>query len=127
MEPIPDKVEGGVIVKDSQGKPIGRVASGPRKDEPSDRILGVFLDNARDLIPIPPPTEEVLLKRWEPVVKDAHAVGLTAVHDALLQPNTIDFFHKLVGSDPPALRALTVRLQGKRRRVISPWVLRITF
>jgi len=57
-------------------------------------FLGVFLDNARDLIPIPLPTEEALLKRWNPVVKDAHAVGLTAVHDALLGQDMIDFFHK---------------------------------
>jgi len=28
MEPIPDKVDGGVIVRDSQGKPIGEAASG---------------------------------------------------------------------------------------------------
>ena len=54
----------------------------------------MFLDNARDLIPIPPPTEEALLKRLALVVKDAHAVGLTAIHDALLEPDTIDFFHK---------------------------------
>jgi len=94
MEPIPDKVDGGVIIRDSQGKPIGEAASGQRHDKLSNKFPGVFLDNARDLIPIPLPTEEALLKRWEPVVKDAHAVGLTAVHDALLQPNTIDFFHK---------------------------------
>ncbi|KAF9653004.1 hypothetical protein BDM02DRAFT_3088406 [Thelephora ganbajun] len=87
MEPIPEKVDGGVIVRDSSGKPVG-----------------VFLDNARDLIPIPPPTEEVLLKRWDPVVKDAHAVGLTAIHDALLQPNTIDFFHKQALEGNLALR-----------------------
>jgi len=94
MEPIPEKVDGGVIVRDSDGKPIGEVSSGRSQDGPSDRFLGVFLDNARDLIPIPLPTEEALLKRWDPVVKDAHAYGLTAVHDALLQPNMIDFFHK---------------------------------
>ena len=54
----------------------------------------MFLDNARDLVPIPPLTEEALLKRWAPVVKDAHAAGLTAIHDALLLPNMIDFFHR---------------------------------
>lgn len=95
MEPVPKEVEGGVIVRDSQGKPTGEAISERSRVDPlSDPLLGVFLDNARDLIPIPPPTEEVLLKRWSPVVKDAHAVGLTAIHDALLQPDTIDFFHK---------------------------------
>ena len=56
---------GQVIWKGSWNKPL------------SDGFLGVFLDNARDLIPIPPPTEEALLERWNPVVKDAHAVCLT--------------------------------------------------
>jgi hypothetical protein len=94
MDPIPEEVDGGVIMRDSHGKPIGKVPSERLQDEPSDQLLGVFLDNARDLIPIPTPTEETLLGRWDPVVKDAHAVGLTAVHDALLQPDTIDFFYK---------------------------------
>lgn len=94
MQPIPEKVDGGVIVRDSYGKPIGETTSEIPHDGLSDQFLGVFLDNARGLIPIPLPTEEALLKRWNPVVKDAHAVGLTAIHDALLSPDMIDFFHK---------------------------------
>lgn len=94
MEPIPEKVDGGVIVRDSHGKPIGKVTSERSWDVLSNKVQGVFLDNARDLIQIPPPTEETLMKRWEAVIRDAHAVGLTAVHDALLTPDTIDFFHK---------------------------------
>jgi hypothetical protein len=57
-------------------------------------FTGVFLDSARDLIPIPVASEDALLKRWELTVQDAHAVGLTAMHDALLDPYTIGFFHK---------------------------------
>ena len=94
MQPIPEKVDGGVIVRNPRGKPTGEVTPEKSQRDLSDQLLGVFLDNARDLIPIPPPTEEVLLRRWDPVVKDAHAVGLTAVHDALLKPDMIEFFHK---------------------------------
>ena len=101
--------------------PLGAIP----QDSPSDRILGVFLDNARDLIPIPLPTEETLLKRWGPVVKDAHAVGLTAVHDALLQPDTIDFFHKYDRSDSPHLASADslvhkAGVEGKPRRERRP-------
>jgi hypothetical protein len=84
MEPIPEKADNGVIVRDSRGKPVGEVTSEQSQDGPSDQFPGVFLDNARDLITIPPPTEEALLKRWDPVVEDVNAVGLAAVHDALL-------------------------------------------
>jgi len=58
------------------------------------RPPGVFLDNAQDLVPRPPPTEKQLLKRWSIMVKDAHAVGLTSVHDAGFSPISLKFFER---------------------------------
>jgi hypothetical protein len=94
MEPVPEKIDGAVIVRDSRRRPIGEVTSGQLQYPLSDKILGVFLDDAQDFIPIPPPIEEVLMKRWELVVRYVHAVGLTVIHDALLGQDWIDPFHK---------------------------------
>ena len=72
---IPDTVEGGVIERDEHGAPTG-----------------VFLDNAQDLIPRPTPTRKQLKRRFAAAVKDAHAVGLTSVHDAGFNPVSLEFF-----------------------------------
>ncbi|KAI0351006.1 hypothetical protein OH77DRAFT_1411838 [Trametes cingulata] len=77
ISPLPDEVEGGVIVRDSFGKPTG-----------------VFLDNAQDLIIRPEPTYKQLQKRFAATVKDAHSLGLTAVHDAGFNPMSLEFFRK---------------------------------
>ncbi|KAI8975925.1 amidohydrolase family-domain-containing protein [Trametes punicea] len=77
MEPLPDEVEGGVIIRDSFGKPTG-----------------VFLDNAQDLVIRPEPTHKQLQKRFAATVKDAHSVGLTAIHDAGFNPMSLEFFRR---------------------------------
>lgn len=74
---IPDHIEGGVIARDENGNPSG-----------------VFLDKAQDLVPKEPATEELLLSRWAAMVKDAHAVGLTSVHDAGFSPVSLQFFQR---------------------------------
>lgn len=76
---VPDHVEGGIIQRYPDGSPTG-----------------VFMDNARDIIGIPTPSDESLIKRWSYTVEDCLANGFTGVHDALLHPDTIDFFHKYV-------------------------------
>ncbi|KAH9851483.1 amidohydrolase family-domain-containing protein [Lenzites betulinus] len=77
MEPLPEEVEGGVIVRDSFGKPTG-----------------VFLDNAQDLVIRPEPTYKQLQKRFAATVKDAHSLGLTSVHDAGFNPMSLEFFRR---------------------------------
>ncbi|OCH90259.1 hypothetical protein OBBRIDRAFT_793498 [Obba rivulosa] len=77
MESLPDEVEGGVIIRDSDGNPTG-----------------VFLDNAQDMVIRPDPTYSMLQKRFATAVKDAHAVGLTAVHDAGFKPMSLAFFKR---------------------------------
>ncbi|KAI0702541.1 amidohydrolase family-domain-containing protein [Earliella scabrosa] len=79
MEPLPDEVEGGVIVRDASGQPTG-----------------VFLDNAQDLVVRPEPTYNQLQKRFAATVKDAHSLGLTSVHDAGFNPMSLEFFRRSI-------------------------------
>ncbi|KAF9792984.1 amidohydrolase 3 [Thelephora terrestris] len=92
MAPIPAHVEGGHIVRDETGNPTG-----------------VFLDNAQDLVPRPPPTEKQLLKRWSIMVRDAHAVGLTSVHDAGFSPVSLKFFECQAKNNNLPLRVYGMR------------------
>lgn len=72
-----EDVEGGIIFRYPDGTPTG-----------------VFMDNARELIHIPTASDTVLSKRWRLTVEDFWAHGFVAVHDALLDDGTIEFFHK---------------------------------
>ncbi|KAL1740761.1 amidohydrolase 3 [Schizophyllum fasciatum] len=76
--PYPDSdVEGGKIVRDEDGKPVG-----------------VFVDNAQTLIASPVYTDEDLLKKLTYTMNDALSYGITTVHDAKLDPKEIDFFYR---------------------------------
>jgi len=84
---VPDSVPGGKIFRYPDGTPTG-----------------VFMDNARDLIQIPTPSDDILSKRWQLTVKDFWEQGFVAVHDALLQDDTIDFFHNQAKNDSIGVR-----------------------
>ncbi|KAJ7681284.1 amidohydrolase family-domain-containing protein [Mycena rosella] len=73
--PLPSGVEGGVILTDDAGAPTG-----------------VLLDNAQELLKTPSLTEVDLMQRFSVAVNDALAYGLTSVHDAGLDPTSLDFF-----------------------------------
>ncbi|KAL1736963.1 amidohydrolase family-domain-containing protein, partial [Schizophyllum commune] len=75
--PFPDEVEGGKIVRGEDGKPVG-----------------VFVDNAQNLIAYPAYTDEDLLKKFSYTANDALSYGITTVHDAKLDPKEMDFFHR---------------------------------
>ncbi|KAF8881536.1 amidohydrolase family-domain-containing protein [Mucidula mucida] len=90
--PYPDAVEGGVIMRDSN-------------DNPS----GLFLDNAQELIHIPDPTDEDLLKKFSITVRDALAHGLTSIHDAALKPESLAFFNRLADAGTLPLRIFGMR------------------
>ncbi|KAF8891698.1 amidohydrolase family-domain-containing protein [Infundibulicybe gibba] len=75
--PLPDAVDGGIVFRDDSGNPTG-----------------LFLDNAQELVRQPPLTERDLLKRFNVAVRDAHAVGLTSIHDAGLDPVSLAFFKR---------------------------------
>lgn len=96
--PFPNAVEGGVIVRDKLGKPTGIylfvvVICAQLIFLPA---VGVFLDNAQELVKQPPVTEADLLKRFRTAVKDAHRFGLTSIHDAGLDPISLKFFKRYV-------------------------------
>lgn len=75
--PLPETIEGGVIVRDDSGRPTG-----------------VLLDNAQDLLKQPELTESDLLRRFKVAVRDAHRYGLTSIHDAGLDPVSLAFFKR---------------------------------
>ncbi|KAG6832492.1 hypothetical protein H0H87_001417 [Tephrocybe sp. NHM501043] len=75
--PFPNEVDGGVIVRDEAGNPTG-----------------VLLDNAQELLKQPKLTETDLVRRFHVAVKDAHALGLTSIHDAGLDPASLAFFKR---------------------------------
>ncbi|VDC03608.1 unnamed protein product [Peniophora sp. CBMAI 1063] len=85
--PLPDYVEGGVILRDEQGAPTG-----------------VFMDNAQSLLPVPPPTQRDLEKQFKLVVDDALSHGLTAVHDAGFDPKSLEFFKVLAAQNKLPIR-----------------------
>ncbi|KAF9809090.1 hypothetical protein IEO21_07588 [Rhodonia placenta] len=90
MEPMPEDVPGGVIMRDDSGNPTG-----------------VFLDNAQDLVVLPEPSHETLDRRFAATVKDALALGLTSIHDAGFNPRSLEFFQKQAED-----RKLPIRIYG---------------
>ncbi|KZT68292.1 amidohydrolase 3 [Daedalea quercina L-15889] len=77
MGTLPDEVPGGLIVRGASCKPTG-----------------VFMDNAQTLVERPIPTHEALEARFNATVKDALAAGLTSIHDAGLNPMSLEFFRR---------------------------------
>ncbi|KAJ1303097.1 hypothetical protein OPQ81_011298 [Rhizoctonia solani] len=80
LGPLPDKVDGGEIIRDADGNPTG-----------------IFLDNAMTLIDDAKPqwTDAQRLRFFRRTVKDALAVGLTTIHDAATYVPDIEFFKRM--------------------------------
>jgi len=97
ISPLPEDVEGGVIVRDASGKPTG-VGPTIGFDLYNNCVSGVLLDNAQFLVTIPPPTYKDLEKRFQLVVHDAISHGLTSIHDAGFDPRSLEFFKLWVRS-----------------------------
>ncbi|KAL0952329.1 hypothetical protein HGRIS_006609 [Hohenbuehelia grisea] len=87
MGDLPDTVDGGLIVRDQDGKPTG-----------------VFVDNAMALIPIPAWSEEQMSMYFDTAMRDALAHGLTSIHDAMATPNIIDFIKRKAESGDLPIR-----------------------
>ena len=88
MAPIPDEVEGGIIIRDSYGAPTG-----------------IFIDNAQELVNAlrPEPSHEQLEQRFNLTVQDAVAHGLTSIHDAGFDPVSLRFFRRYVAATKHSL------------------------
>ncbi|CAE6461904.1 unnamed protein product [Rhizoctonia solani] len=89
LGPLPEKVDGGEIVRDADGNPTG-----------------IFLDNAMMLIDDAKPqwTDAQRLRFFRRTVKDALAVGLTTIHDAATYIPDIKFFKKMATEGKLPLR-----------------------
>ncbi|KAG8901634.1 hypothetical protein FRC01_009794, partial [Tulasnella sp. 417] len=74
---LPDQVDGGLIVRDADGRPTG-----------------IFVDNAMALVDKTKPTWTRLemLSYYNTTIHDALKHGLTSIHDAATYPLWIDFF-----------------------------------
>ncbi|KAG7452304.1 amidohydrolase 3 [Guyanagaster necrorhizus] len=106
--PLLRTVEGGVIVRDKKGQPIGKNFRWFLLDVTlTAHLIGVFLDNAQDLLPVPVPTEEDYEQRFSTTVRNAFANGLTSIHDAKLDFPQLDFFKRKA-----AAGKLPIRLYG---------------
>ena len=92
ISPLPEHIEGGVIIRDASGKPTGDVDLLLYLLRILRYILGVLLDNAQFLVTVPPPTYKDLEKRFQLVVGDAISQGLTSIHDAGFDPRSLEFF-----------------------------------
>ncbi|KAF4617162.1 hypothetical protein D9613_005991 [Agrocybe pediades] len=75
---LPEKVDGGLIVRDESGEPTG-----------------IFVDNAMDLLPIPQWTENQMSKFFNMTITEALSVGLTSIHDADTSPARIQFYRNM--------------------------------
>lgn len=58
--------------------------------------IGVLMDAATALIPVPPPSEAQMTEQLERAVHDALAAGLTSVHDAAVSSRMLAVFKKSV-------------------------------
>jgi len=97
MSNLPEKVDGGLILGDEDRKPTGILI---RKlffvfaQETDLTQVGIFVDNAMDLIPIPPWSDQQVAGFYDLTIKQALSYGLTSIHDADTRLAHIDFFKR---------------------------------
>ncbi|KAE9403745.1 hypothetical protein BT96DRAFT_964408 [Gymnopus androsaceus JB14] len=87
MGELPTDVEGGLIIRDSNGDPTG-----------------VFVDNAMTLIPRPEWTDKQLAQFFDATMKSALSYGLTSIHDADSSPRMINFMKNLADAGEIPMR-----------------------
>ncbi|GJJ08276.1 hypothetical protein Clacol_002486 [Clathrus columnatus] len=87
MGDLPQTVEGGHIVRDEDGNPTG-----------------IFVDNAKRLVPVPEWSSSVMKRYLATTMKDAVAHGLTSIHDAGTSPEHILFFKQMADQNMLPIR-----------------------
>lgn len=95
MGELPNEVDGGLIIRDSSGKPTGKTAHN-FVNRTHSWSSGIFVDAAMDIVPVPALTKTQLRDYFDRTVRDAHAVGLTSVHDAATESHEIQFYQEYV-------------------------------
>lgn len=97
MGDLPTDVEGGLIIRDSNGDPTGtHFMMHFFPSIPAYILKGVFVDNAMTLIPRPEWTDKQLAQFFDATMKSALSYGLTSIHDADSSPRMINFMKKYV-------------------------------
>ena len=97
MSNLPEKVDGGLILRDEDGKPTGiliRKAFFRLCAKTDLNHVGIFVDNAMDLIPIPAWSDQQVAGFYDLTIKQALSYGLTSIHDADTRLEHIDFFKR---------------------------------
>ncbi|PIL25921.1 hypothetical protein GSI_11674 [Ganoderma sinense ZZ0214-1] len=84
---FPETVPGGEILRDSSGEPTG-----------------IFLDAAQSLVPVPKWSSHQMREYAELAIKDALAVGLTSVHDAMTSVAELELFNQLESENKLPIR-----------------------
>ena len=79
---IPEDVDGGEIIRDEDGVPTGITLAFDPSSLPLMDFLGIFVDNAMGLVPIPEETLAQVADYFKVTMNDALEVGLTSIHDA---------------------------------------------
>ncbi|KAI6015694.1 amidohydrolase family-domain-containing protein [Pisolithus marmoratus] len=87
MGELPKTVAGGDIIRDGSANPTG-----------------IFVDKAKSLIPVPRVSKEDMPRYFERTVKDALAVGLTSIHDASTDLDSVKFYMQYAKSKKLPLR-----------------------
>jgi len=95
MPDLPDEVDGGLIVRDGSGKPTGNTLN-CFGIVISHLVLltGIFVDNAMDLIPIPPWSGTQVAEYADLTIRTAISYGLTSIHDADMMMEHLDLFKR---------------------------------
>jgi predicted amidohydrolase YtcJ len=96
MGELPSDVNGGEIIRDSNGKPTGSVVNSVLIHRRIHTKEGIFIDNAMQLVPIPPYSEAQMQEYFAVTMKHALEYGLTSIHDAESSPTSIAFYKRCV-------------------------------
>ncbi|KAI1790602.1 amidohydrolase family-domain-containing protein [Ganoderma leucocontextum] len=103
---FPETVPGGDILRDTSGEPTG-----------------IFVDAAQSLVPVPKWSTQQMREYADRAVKDAVAVGLTSIHDAMTSVAELELFQRLESENKLPIRvyamADTDRLTSEEANVLS--------
>lgn len=113
--PGDSEVIGGKIIRDNHGNPTGMKVRCSSSFQQLRSLLGVFVDNAMNLIPSPPWTHNQMEEYFSATMNLALQYGLTSIHDADTKLPMIDFFKRF---DPSVLllSRILIILKGRQKR-----------
>ncbi|KZV80512.1 hypothetical protein EXIGLDRAFT_732736 [Exidia glandulosa HHB12029] len=89
--------------------PCDDVSGGMVTRDPDGKANGVFVDDAQVLIPEPSPTHKQREQWFNTTMSDAVAHGLTAIHDAGLEPSAVIFFKRMADQGKLPIRIYAMR------------------